>query len=397
MAMWAGATVVAQAQKQTDPDAAGAVAQLSGIWTPYVELDGQVFPSMIVSTATMKHEEGELPENFFGDLSGMFGANVIPPKDQCEVVVEVRGDAIMEPATVRATLPKAGESYLVVPKINWKFDKLLDVRQRMPANVTIKVQIGDNPASEKTITVDLRSVNDCPWFLPNTDPDAEQGPGTDMSFLFAAYVNEDHPVVDQVLKDALATRIVDAFIGYQGQSEESVNDQVFAVWNTLQKRGIRYSSITASAGKTAFVYSQHVRFIDQAIDNQQANCVDGSVLFASVLRKVGLKVRLVSVPGHMYMAYAIDAEGEKWMGIETTLLGANNPDDQKVMAELSLDDKWKTEASFTGFQHAVEVANDDLNTNAQKFEDPENVDFQLIDIDQARELGIIPIAHRPIR
>ena len=33
--------------------------------------------------------------------------------------------------------------------------------------------------------------------------------------MFAAYVNENHPYLDKILKEALATKITDAFDGYQ--------------------------------------------------------------------------------------------------------------------------------------------------------------------------------------
>jgi hypothetical protein len=367
------------------------VAELSGIWTIHSDMDEQVFPSFIVATASLKLDQDDRPENVLGDVAGQFGASIIPPKDNMPVTVEVRCDALMEPSTFKGTLAEAGTEYIVTPKLNWKFDKLVGVRQRIPANIVIKVKLGDQEPTEKTLTVAVRSVNDCPWFVPATD--AEGDTDTDMSFMFAAYVNEDHPAVDDILREALDTKIVDAFIGYQAGNVELVNSQVFAIWNTLQKRGIRYSSITTTAGKNEKIYTQHVRFIDESINSQQANCADGAVLFASVLRKIGLKVKLVSVPGHMYVSYSTEAEGENWIGLETTMLGVNNPEEQTKLIELSIDDEWKKEASFKTFENAVAAGTDDLTKNAEKFSDPNATDFQLIDIEGAREIGIIPLSN----
>ena len=39
-----------------------------------------------------------------------------------------------------------------------------------------------------------------------------------------------------------------------------------------------------------------MRLIDESINNGQANCVDGSVLFASLLRKIDIEPVLVSLP-----------------------------------------------------------------------------------------------------
>src|SRR6185503_5020189 len=71
------------------------------------------------------------------------------------------------------------------------------------------------------------------------------------------------------------------------------------------------------------VNSQHVRMIDESINNAQANCVDGSVLLASLLRKIGIEPMLVMVPGHCYLAFHLDEEGKEVAALETTLLGSS--------------------------------------------------------------------------
>ena len=65
----------------------------------------------------------------------------------------------------------------------------------------------------------------------------------DTSIFFAAYVNEENPMIDHLLREALNTRIVNRFLGYQG-SPEAVDNQVYALWNVLQKRNFRYSSVS---------------------------------------------------------------------------------------------------------------------------------------------------------
>ena len=59
----------------------------------------------------------------------------------------------------------------------------------------------------------------------------------DMTWMFAAYVNENHPLIDPILREALDTGIVNAFDGYQAGDEDDVYAQVFAVWNVIQRRG----------------------------------------------------------------------------------------------------------------------------------------------------------------
>lgn len=60
---------------------------------------------------------------------------------------------------------------------------------------------------------------------------------------------------------------------------------------------------------------------DQSITNTQANCVDGSVLFASILRKISIKPFLVTIPGHMYVGFFLSLDKSDFVGLETTVIG----------------------------------------------------------------------------
>ena len=51
----------------------------------------------------------------------------------------------------------------------------------------------------------------------------------DTGIFFAAYVNEENPMIDKLLREALDTRIVNRFLGYQGGAEV-VDRQVYALW-----------------------------------------------------------------------------------------------------------------------------------------------------------------------
>ena len=111
---------------------------------------------------------------------------------------------------------------------------------------------------------------------------------TIQEIFFAAYVNEDNPKIDQILREALNARIVNRFWGYQGKSEEVVDKQVYALWYVLQKRNFKYSSISNSSLSSNVVFTQRVRTFDDALQSAQINCVDGSVLFASLLKAINI-------------------------------------------------------------------------------------------------------------
>ena len=281
-------------------------------FTPVIGWEEQLFPSYIISTATMKtvpveeeateeeetvdaakEEEaaGEEPAvEILGKEDGLLGAELVSPGKNVAVKLTITCDEIMEPSTFSGTLPEKGVTYQVMPNIKYKFRKLAEFDQATPVSMTFKLQVGKAPATEQTATVMIRPINDCPFMLVYGDDQVQ-----DIGYTFAAYVNEQHPFLDKVLREALDRQIVDSFIGYQGDDDDVLR-RVYALWDTLVMRDVRYSSITATAVESETVSSQHVRLIDQSINNAQANCVDGSVLFASLLRKIGIDPFLVLVP-----------------------------------------------------------------------------------------------------
>ena len=239
----------------------------------------------------------------------------------------------------------------------------------------------------------LRSVNDCPFYIKLDDAGGDL---EDISVTFAAYVNENHPWIDGLLKEALSAakdqELINGFTGYQSGSQEEVLAQVFAIWNALQRRGIKYSDVSTSP-PSKFVYSQTVRFLDDTVKSSQANCVDGSVLMASILRRIGLDAYLVMVPGHCFLAFSDgDKENPTIFGLETTMLGSDN---LKPVVELpKLPSKLKQkefEASHATFASALEAGKSQIIENEEGFKSNEDPDTQLISISKARQMGVMPL------
>lgn len=92
----------------------------------------------------------------------------------------------------------------------------------------------------------------------------------DTSIFFAAYVNEENPMIDQLLREALNTRIVNRFLGYQSTAKGAVDKQVYALWNILQKRKFRYSSVSNTSLSSNVVFSQRVRTFDDARNRRRS-------------------------------------------------------------------------------------------------------------------------------
>jgi hypothetical protein len=354
--------------------------------------DRQLFPSYAVATATLRRdEEEEADETELGDPRGLLGVVIDAPEDDAAVKITIECGDIMEPSTFTCTLAKEGETYTVRPRIRYKYGALTQNKQATPITITFKVEIGDEDEEEQTETITLRSINDCPFAVVHDDETVE-----DLSFMFAAYVNEQHPFADKVLREALDRGAVDSFTGYQAKDSAEVYRQVFALWDALTARDVRYSDITTTAGDSDLVYSQHVRLVDESVNNAQANCADGSVLLASLLRKIGIEAYLVMIPGHCYLAFALDDKGDKLAGLETTLLQSAAPDKFQPIKGLNklLDKQWLEADSYAVFCSAIAMGNADLAKNKEKFADQSEPDYAIMSVSAARKMGILPIGFK---
>jgi hypothetical protein len=376
-------------------------------------MDHQFFPALIIATASVRpveeeDQEAKEPDPYLlGDKFGLLGVSIKTPSPNANVKITIKENDVIAATTWTGTLPEANHDYYVAPKVNYKFDHLRKVTQQIPLNVDFEVEVNGKPLGDKAETLQIRSINDCPYGVANSeetvdDENVEDG-SADLGWMFAAYVNENHPYLDKVLQEALATKIADAFDGYQANDPTDVLKQAFALWAAVQKHGIHYSSVTeVLPGGSPLINSQFVRFLDQSVTNTQANCVDGSVLFASLLRKVGINPFLVAVPGHMYIGFYLnnseDENEREYVGLETTLIGApeieeSDSDWPDALADLAdqLSSKTANSKAWESFAAAVLTATDDLDKNQEKFDagDPE---YQMIDIAEARNDGIMPIA-----
>jgi hypothetical protein len=57
---------------------------------------------------------------------------------------------------------------------------------------------------------------------------------------------------------------------------------------------------------------------------RSANCLDGTVLLASVLEAASLNPALVLVPGHAFLAWETQDGNGEWDYLETTMIGTHD-------------------------------------------------------------------------
>jgi hypothetical protein len=359
-------------------------------FTPIVGWDNQLFPSFIIGTAAIKSGEAQASATELGDINGMLGIEIVAPHDDAAIEVTIECNEFMEPSRFVGRLEKKGETYRIFPKVKYRFDRLSECSQATPADVSFRSVVDDSDAEEKSTTVTFRSVNDCPLRV------VLGGDVLDTSFVIASYVNEQHPFIDKLLREALDIGIVDNFTGYQSGKEEQVLLQVYAIWDLLVARDVRYSSITKTAADSEIILSQNVRLLEDTINNQQANCVDGSVLLASILRKIDIEARLILVPGHCYIGFYLDREHTKLVALETTLLGAavDEPEDVFEALDNAVEESSRDAYSWPSFVAAITTGVHEFSQSREKFESASESEYHVVDISAARKIGMLPIPHR---
>ncbi|MFZ4774188.1 MAG: hypothetical protein ACOYM3_02415 [Terrimicrobiaceae bacterium] len=361
-------------------------------WEPDVYPHGNLFPAFLIGTARVDLSEEVFAawgSNHIGDPQGIIGVTLSGAVAGSKIEVVVRGNDYMAESRLKATLDEDAEDLLIHPKIAFNYNALAKVSQAVPLAITMAVTVDGKSLGEQTETVTLRSINDCLFGVEEKDDD-EESHTSDYSWLFPAYVNENHPWVDRILKEALDTDIISSFDGYQSGEADSVLLQIFAIWNVMQRHGLKYSDVTTTAAVDKGVYSQHVRLFDESVTAAQANCVDGSVLLAAILRKIGLRPSLVLIPGHMFLA--VDLDDETTIGLETTLMGSKDLRPAKGGSRLKKLEETRTEESWDSFESAVSVGTEALEKDAEKFES-DDLDYQVINVEKAREMGILPITY----
>lgn len=352
------------------------------------ELGGNLFPSAILSTATTDMIPVEPTDSLvLGNPKTDISIRITSPTDNARLSIEIAETPFFKRSVSEFILPKKGRTYRVYPDIVWDYDNLRNNIQAEPITVSIETTIKDRSKVQRVRTLSVRSVNECILGYIN-----EKNRFVNTGVLFAAYVNEDSPLIDDILREALNTRILNRFMGYQNKKKNYVDTQVYALWNVLQRRKFRYSSISNSSLSSNVVFAQRVRTFEDALKSSQINCVDGSVLIASLLRAINIDPILVRIPGHMYVGYYTDREHKRAEFLETTMIGDIDLDD--FFPEEKLDSttagKSQQEMSRLTFEKSKEYAHRKYAADSTKLHE-KTPQYMFLEISKGLRRKVQPI------
>lgn len=166
------------------------------------------------------------------------------------------------------------------------------------------------------------------WLLPRTTAyngifDPATGKWKDLTPYLAAWVTPDTPEIFSLLREAADLHPMRLFAGYQVDAA-GVEAQVRAIFQALHKLGILYINSVTTLGCGEEATTQRVRLPREAIRMRSANCIDGTVLMASLLEAATLTPAIVLIPGHAFLGWKPRVTGADWDYLETTEISAGN-------------------------------------------------------------------------
>jgi hypothetical protein len=340
--------------------------------TPIGRYGKELFPSFILSLAglDLKNQDGT-SHKYGEEAHAAFIVRNIKKGDI--LTLELSSDRFINPVKTTFAFDEDKKHVMLAPKTTFDYISLARNRQTVPFNVTFRASRNDGAEFSHSQVWHMRQVNDCPLllsekYLGDDGVVAERlSPLTELAF--AGYVNENHPWIDAILADALKTGLVDSFAGMQSNNNAQIENELTAIWQALKMRGVTYSSITDTSGQN----SQHVRFFEECIGTAQANCIDGTVMLASIYRKIGFPVGVALVPNHAYLVF-FAPDGSLAFGIETTSIG--------------------TRSLNAAMMEAVEGARFSVQKiNAMSVEERIRNKIHVINIDYWRKKGVEPIPY----
>ena len=167
--------------------------------------------------------------------------------------------------------------------------------------------------------------------------DPAKGRWVDLSHFYGAWVTPNAPEILGLLRRVADLHPERAITGYLSRSIDAaarvqeVEEQVKAVYNALSAEQILYirSGLTLGAGEGESM--QRARLPREVLATKSANCLDGTLLMASVLEAASLNPGLTLVPGHAFLAWEKQPAGQwqgpgedRWDYVETTMLSTDS-------------------------------------------------------------------------
>lgn len=298
--------------------------------------------------------------------------------DLHNISITCSGDFLMEAKPLFTDILKAGESVRLQG-----FD--ITLNPQMVASIT------ESTASSFCVKVWKDSADD----NLKTEIHSEDLPVTIMPFdqwlgitilpqNLASFVQPNHPAISgivvkaaEILKDLSQSS---AFTAYQSGNTNVVRKQVAAVYGALHDCGIIYRQAPASF----FDIGQRITMPDQVLETKLGNCIELTLLFASVLESIGINCVIIIEKGHAYLGvWLVDDCCQYSVSDDSSFIEKRC---NEAIGEMMVLESTQITSENTSFEDAIESAKRNL-MNASEFE-------IFIDIKRCRLERFLPLPQR---
>ena len=217
------------------------------------------------------------------------------------------------------TLEIKGPQPVDVPLLPRLFpERARHLREVQRATLHVIVEDLDANSIEKHATFDVTCLARTSSFNAVRDPNS--GQRVDLTHYYGAWVTPYAEPVQQLIRRAADLVPGGQLLGYQG-TREQVTDQVKALYEALAEAKIKYVHSVIDYGSGTHLVTQRTRLPRESLRRRSANCIDGTVLMASLLEGSSLNPAIVVVPGHAFVGWEQSPASGRWKFLETTLVG----------------------------------------------------------------------------
>ncbi len=156
----------------------------------------------------------------------------------------------------------------------------------------------------------------------------------DLSYQLAAWVTPNARAIVDLLGEAVhryhPTHTLAGYSNYndnpdaQTLEEEAltIREQVKAIFQAVKYIGkITYVNSTISFGNEKNNVQQRINLPEDSLAHHQANCIDGAVLYASLLERANIYPVVLLIPGHAFVGWKIHPKTDIYEFLETTMTG----------------------------------------------------------------------------
>jgi hypothetical protein len=293
-----------------------------------------------------------------GSLCGFKLTTLTPSPRTVRMTVEI--PEVTETLTQSVLLlPGKTAGLLLTPPLKSNFDPSA-LRADRPAVLVVNIidEATNNSLLSRSLPVKLMPFDSLPFSIKtpqNTHPTLYEFMG--------AWVTPNSPAIEQFLTAAKARAPRQTFDGPQSASLP----QVKAMFDELKSTGVSY--VMDPDIFSRFDHIQRTRFPREVLASHNAQCVESTVLFASLLESIGLDPYIVRIPGHAFV------------GWEPTKRDYATPG-----TIYYLETTW---VSSTSFERAMDQAAETAENHKAEFKVP-NSGSVLLKISDLRKAGISP-------